>query len=76
MLCLNSGSVSFGGEFEGQLRHNAAPRQSQSEGSSRCSFISLFLEDAPLPSFVASHIPRFFVHPKKKKERKWRHCVA
>ena len=32
-------------------------------------FISLFLKDAPLLSFVASHIPRFFAHPKKKKER-------
>ena len=31
---------------------------------------SLFLEDAPLLSFVASHIPRFFAHPKKKKGRK------
>ena len=37
--------------------------------SSRCSFFSLFLEDAPLRSFVASHIPRFFARPKKKKER-------
>ena len=30
---------------------------------------SLFLEDAPLLSFVASHIPRFFARSKKKKER-------
>ena len=30
---------------------------------------SLFFEDAPLPSLMASHIPRFFAHPKKKKER-------
>ena len=30
---------------------------------------SLFLEDAPLWSFVASHIPRLFARPKKKKER-------
>ena len=37
--------------------------------SSRGSFFSLFLEDAPLRSFTASHIPRFFVCPKKKKER-------
>ena len=32
-------------------------------------FFSLFLEDAGL---MASHIPRFFTRPKKKKERKWR----
>ena len=32
-------------------------------------FFSLFLEDARLLSFVASHIPRFFERPKKKKER-------
>ena len=37
--------------------------------SSRCSVFSLFLEDAPLRSFVASHIPRFFACPKKKKKR-------
>ena len=41
----------------------------QFKGSSRCSFFSLFLEDAPLRSFVASHIPKFFVCPKRKKER-------
>ena len=43
---------------------------------SNAAFFSLFLDDAPLLSFVASHIPRFFVRPKRKKERKWRHCVA
>ena len=32
-------------------------------------FFSLVLEDAPLLSFLASHIPRFFVCPKKKKDR-------
>ena len=32
-------------------------------------FFSLFLEDAPLLSFMASHIPRFYACPKKKKER-------
>ena len=61
MLRFSSASESFRGAFEGQLRHNA--------GSSRCSFFSLFLEDASLRSFVASHIPRFFVRLKKKKER-------
>ena len=63
MLRLNSGSASFRGAFEGQLCHN------QSEGSSKCSFFSLFLEDAPLLSSVASQIPRFFLRPKKNKER-------
>ena len=33
-------------------------------------FFSLFLKDALLLSFAASHIPRFFVRLKKKKERK------
>ena len=33
------------------------------------SFFSLFLEDGPLSSFVASHIPRVFTRPKKKKTR-------
>ena len=37
LLCLNSGSASFGGAFEGQLCHNAARRLSQSEGSYKCS---------------------------------------
>ena len=32
-------------------------------------FFSLFFEDAPLLSLVASNIPRFFARPKKKKER-------
>ena len=41
-------------------------RLSQSEGSSRCSFFSLFSEDA---SLLSSHIPRFFACRKKKKER-------
>ena len=35
----------------------------------KCSFFSLFLEDALLLSSVVSHIPRFFVRPKKKNER-------
>ena len=30
--------------------------------------LSLFSTDARLLSFVASHIPRFFVRPKKKEE--------
>ena len=37
LLCLNSASASFRGAFEGQLRHNAARRLSQLEGSSKCS---------------------------------------
>ena len=65
LLCLNSGSASFRGAFEGQVSHNAARWLLQSKGS----FFSLFLEDALLLSFVASHIPGFFAHPKKKKER-------
>ena len=70
LLCLNSGSASFGGAFEGQLRHNATRRLSQFEGSSDCSsFFSLFLEDPPLLFFPASHILGFFCAPQKKKER-------
>ena len=56
--------------FKGQFCHNATRRLSQFEGSSKCSFFSLFLDDAPLLSFVASHIPRIFVCTKNKKERK------
>ena len=62
LLCLNSGSASFGGQLGRNLK--APP-----DAAHRCSFFSLILEDATLPSFVASHIPRFFAHPKKKKER-------
>ena len=39
------------------------------DASHKCSFFSLFLEDAPLLSFVASHNSRFFACPKNKKER-------
>ena len=35
--------------------------------ATNASFFSLFLEDAPLLSFVASHIPRFFVLSPEKK---------
>ena len=65
-------AASFRGAFEGQLRHNQR-RLSQSKGSSKCSpqmlLLSLFLQDAKLRSFTASHIPRFFARPKKKRER-------
>ena len=69
LLSLDSASASFGGAFEGQLRPSAVRRLAQSKASSRCSFFFLFLEDEPLRSFMASHIPRFLAHPKKKKER-------
>ena len=38
-LCPNSGSASFRGAFEGQLRHNAARRLFKSEGSSKCGLL-------------------------------------
>ena len=66
-LCPNSGSASLGGRTaprEG-CPSSKAPPNAAHEGS----FFSLFLEDAQLLSFMASHIPRFFVLPKKKKER-------
>ena len=50
---------------EGAFLKRQAPKQRVNRGFP----VSLFLEDAPLRSFVASHIPRFFVRPKKKKER-------
>ena len=69
-LCLTSCLHPSEENLNKQLCHNATRSQSKSEGSSRSSsFFYLFLEDAPLRSFVASHIPRFFAHPKKKKER-------
>ena len=76
LLCLSSGSASFEGAFEGQLCHNAAWRLSQFEGSSRCSFFSLFLEDALLLSFVASLIPRFFALRKRRKKARKAHCCC
>ena len=63
LLCLNSGPASFWGAFD-----YAGRMPSQSEGSTKCGLLSLFLEDEPLLSFVASHIPRFFACPKKRKE--------
>ena len=38
------------------------------DAAHKSSFFSLFLKDEPLLSFMASHIPRFFACPKKKKE--------
>ena len=57
--------------FEGQLCHNATRSLSQSEDS-------LFLEDAALRSFMASHVPRFFAGLKKTKEKEKMatlHCI-
>ena len=39
LLCPNPASASFGGAFEGQLRHNAARRISQFKGSSECGIL-------------------------------------
>ena len=75
-LCLNSEFASFGRAFEGQitsqLRAKAVPIWGllQMQPTNIPSFP--FLEDAPLRSFLASHIPKFFsifAHLKKKKER-------
>ena len=54
--------------FEGQLRHYATWRLSQSKDSSW----------GTLLSFVASHIPRFFAYPNQNKEREriWQHHVT
>ena len=71
LLCLSSGSASFGGKFEGKLCHNAARRLIQ----------TLLL----LPVFggCTATILRGLTYPKilcvpekEKKERKWRHRVA
>ena len=61
-----------------QRLHPSVPRGGcpNSNAPSNAALFSLFLEDALLLSLAASHIPRFFVRPKKKKERKWRHRVA
>ena len=53
-----------------RVRYRSVSSVTSWSSSLRCSFVSLFLEDAPLRSFVTSHIPRFFVRPKMKKERK------
>ena len=73
LLCLNSGSASFGGRIWRQITSQrcakAVPiRMLLQMQPTNAAFFSLFLEDAPLPSFVASHIPRF-ARPKKKKDR-------
>ena len=48
-----------------------------SKAPSHAAFCYLFLEDAPLQAFAASHIPGFHECPKKKKKRrKWRPQVA
>ena len=60
LLCFNSGSASFRGAFEGQLRHNTTGRL----------LLLPVLEDAWLLSFVASHISRFFARPKKEEREK------
>ena len=52
--------------FDVQLCHNGAQRLSQFKGYAAC--FSLFLEDAPLLSFVAINCPRF-IAPEEKKER-------
>ena len=41
-----------------------------SKAPPNAAFFSLFLEDAPLLSFVASHIPRFFVCLKKEERKR------
>ena len=82
LLCLNSGSASFRGRIwrpiMSQCCTKAVPirRLVQMQPTNAATF-ALFLVDAPLRSFVVSHIPRFTAHPKRrKKERKWRHHVA
>ena len=68
--CLNSGSASFGGciwrPITSQRRTKAVPIRSlvQMQPSNAASF-SIFVDEA----HVATHMPRFFAHPKKKKER-------
>ena len=64
LLCLNSGSASFSLKASYFTTPcEGIPRSPQMRHS------SLFLEDSPLLSLVASRIPRFFECPKKKKER-------
>ena len=75
LLCLNSGFASFRGRIwrpvTSQRSAKAVPIQRllQMQPTNEA-FFSLFLDDALLLCFVASHIPRFFALPKKKKERK------
>ena len=81
LLFLNSGSASFRGRIwrpiTSQRCGKAVPiwRLLQMQPTN-VAFLSLVLKDARLPFFVTSYIPRFFARPKKKKERKWRHCVT
>ena len=70
MLCLNSGSTSFGSRIWRPIaphcRMKAVPN---SKAPPNAAFFSLSLEDAQLLSFVASHTPDF-LRARKKEERK------
>ena len=62
LLCLSSGSASFRGAFQGQLRNYAVRRLSQSEGSSRCSPQMLLL--FPVFGGCTATILRGLTYPK------------
>ena len=74
LLCLNSGSASFGGAFESQLRHNAERRLSQFEE---------ILPLVPVFGGCTATILRGLTYPRilcapetDERKRKWRHRVA
>ena len=60
-------SASFRGASEGQLHHNAERSLSQSEGSSRGSFFSMFLEDMILHGLT---YPKILCAPKKEERKR------
>ena len=75
LLCLNWGSASIRGRIWRpitSLRHaKAVPiRRLLQMQSTHAAFFSLFLEDARLLSFMASHIPRFSVLPEKEERKR------
>ena len=74
LQCLNSGSASFWCRIWRPItslrRARSVPIQRLFQMQpTTATFFSLFLEDARLLSFMASHIPRFFACPKKTIER-------
>ena len=81
-LCLNSGSPSFGGAFEGQLRHNVAWGLSQSEGSSRCVLLFYVVGGCTATILRGLTYPKMLCTPEKEERKRengdiaWRRSCA
>ena len=78
LLCLNSGSASSEEHLKAKyvtMLHKGCPNlKAPPDAAHKCSFFSLFLQDAPILFFMHSHILRFFACPKMKIE--WEKMVT